>query len=86
MRNYFIGWSQSDLEAELRTAQKELAGGAQLTGGNAGDQSFTQEGRVKLEDRIANLYYALNKLDAAKYPAADCNPTTRTQAVFRDCH
>ena len=84
MRNLFIGWSKADLEAALRTAQEELAAGAQLTQGNAGDQGFQQESKMNLEARIANLYYALNKLDPDKYPVADCNPARRTQLIFRD--
>jgi hypothetical protein len=82
MRNYFIGWTQADLETALRAAQQELANGAGLTGGNAGDQSFTQEQKVHLEARIANLLYSLHKLDPVTYPVADCNPARRTQVVF----
>lgn len=84
MRNLFIGWSQVDLETALRAAQEELASGAALTGGTAGDQAFTQESKMNLEQRIANLLYALYRLDPVTYPATDCNPTTRTQAIFRD--
>lgn len=84
MRNNFIGWSQADLETALRAAQQELANGAQLTEGSAGDQSFTQEAKINLEARIANLLYSLYKIDPVKYPVADCNPTRRTTAVFQD--
>lgn len=84
MRNYFIGWSQAELETALRTAQEDLANGAQLTQGGAGDQTFQQESKAALEARIANIYVALFALDPITYPAAHCNPTSRTLGVFRD--
>jgi hypothetical protein len=82
-RNYFIGWTKPDLETALRAAQEELAAGAALTGGAAGDQSFTQlPGNLEL--RIQRLYYALHVADPVKYPESHCNPTNRTQVVFND--
>jgi hypothetical protein len=84
MRNLFIGRSQTWLEEQLAAAQEELANGSTLQQGGAGDAQagFVVQGRP--EERIKNLLFALWLKDPVTYPAADCNPATRTQVVFRD--
>lgn len=84
MRNFYIGWSRAELEAALRTAQNDLAAGASLTGGAAGDQNFTQLADPNTEATIARLLYALFLIDPEAYPARDCNPASRTRVVFQD--
>jgi len=86
MRNFYIGWSRADLETALRAAQEELAAGSVASGGAAGDASFQRfvDGKANIEERIANLLYSLYLIDPVAYPARDCNPTRRTQVMFRD--
>jgi hypothetical protein len=42
------------------------------------------DGKANIEERIANLLYSLYLIDPVAYPARDCNPTRRTQVMFRD--
>lgn len=83
-RNYFIGWSQADLETELRKAQTDLSKGSTFQGGQAKDTNINRHVQISPEDRIDRIYFALNKLDPVTYPSADARPTRVATAVFRD--
>ena len=67
--NYFVGWTQTELEAELRRAQAELGAGASVGSVGAGDTQaqFSKEHSAK--ERIEMLLKALNALDPTTYPA-----------------
>lgn len=76
--NYFIGWTQARLEAELTKAQQELAAGASIQSGSGGDTSFSQISQIPIQQRIEMLYRALNALDSTTYPAASITRHDRT--------
>lgn len=80
--NYFIGWSQKDLEAELRSAQEDLAAGSSTIQAGAGDA--TQQSRVEksIEERIRMILASLNKLDPDRYPLGQITALTQTRAGF----
>lgn len=80
--DYFIGWSQEDLEAELRAAQEDLAAGKSTTQAGAGDASVQNRVEKSIEERIKLLYRALNKKDAIKYPIAQITAITQTKAAL----
>lgn len=80
--NPFIGWTQTDLETELRKAQEELASGVQIHTSGAGDVSASGIAQRSAEVRISMLLVALNRLDPVKYPAADIFRPTRTIATM----
>lgn len=80
--NYFIGWDLKDLEAELRSAQEDLAAGKQIIQSGAGDATMQNRIEKSAEGRIQMLLRALNKLDPEKYPADAINPITQTRADF----
>lgn len=80
--NPFIGWSQADLETELRKCQEELAAGSQLVSAGAGDVNSTRLAREDAGSRIAIILRALNKLDPDTYPLNQITRPTRTVAMF----
>jgi len=84
--NPFIGWTQADLETQLRAAQEELAAGKMLTSNSVGDTSFTAEREGSIIKRIEQIYRALNVLDSDTYPLASIvspNRGTITSADYR---
>jgi len=80
--NYFIGWSQEDLEGALREAQEDLAAGKSTTQAGAGDASVQNRVEKSIEERIKLLYKALNAKDAKKYPIDQITAIDRTRVVF----
>lgn len=79
--NPFIGWSQADLETELRKAQQELADGVQIHTTGSGDVSASGTVQRSAETRISQLLLALNRIDPVTYPAADIFRPTRSVAI-----
>lgn len=80
--NYFIGWSQSQLETELRAAQEDMAAGKQIVQSGAGDASMQNRIEKSVEQRIQLLLKSLNALDPDTYPISDVTAITTTRAVF----
>lgn len=78
MFNPFIGWSQADLEAELRTAQQDYLAGTQITSVGAGDTNVSSQTQHGILTRIRMIYYALYLLAPATYPIASIIPIDRT--------
>jgi len=83
-RNYFIGWSQADLETELRKAQVDVSKGSTFQGGQARDTNINRHVQATAEDRVDRLYFALNALDPVTYPTNLTRPTRVTKAIFAD--
>lgn len=80
--NYFVGWSQKDLEAELRAAQEDLAAGKSLIASRAGDVGTNSQIAESAQNRIKMLLAALNKIDPTNYPVADITAITSSRACF----
>lgn len=80
--NYFIGWSQEDLETELRAAQEELARGKNFSEIASEGTSSRAEIETKAKERIELLLEALYLLDPDTYPLTSISRTTRTKGVF----
>lgn len=76
--NPFIGWTQAQLEAELRSAQEDYAAGTQITSVGAGDTNVSAQMQHGILERIETLYRALNLLDPTTYPIASILPTRQT--------
>ncbi len=80
--NYFIGWSQGDLEAELRAAQEDLAAGKVLTQNRAGEAGSSSQVDQSAQQRIQLILKALNLLDPETYPLDQVTAVTTTRACF----
>jgi hypothetical protein len=80
--DYFIGWDQTDLETELRKAQKELAAGKTITGTGAGDTNTNKAVQIEILARIEMILAKLSLLDPVTYPPASVNPTRVTKIAF----
>lgn len=80
--NYFIGWSMEELEAELATAQEDLAAGSALTRAGAGDTMSENIVNKSPEARIRMILKALNLLDSVKYPIDQVTAITETRVAF----
>jgi hypothetical protein len=80
--NPFIGWSQQDLERELRRAQEDYAAGASVESAGSGDVNSRSRIDASPLQRIRQIYAALYALDPEKYPAAAIRPITQTRIVF----
>ncbi len=80
--NPFVGWTQAELEVELRSAQEELAAGASIGEVSAGDTSTRFDRQLSIERRIQQLYIALNALDSATYPLSSIVQPDRARVVF----
>jgi hypothetical protein len=80
--DYFIGWTQVELETELRRSQEELARGKSITQASAGDSSFQFKLEQTIRERISMLLFKLNQLDPDTYPTSSTRPIRRTQVVF----
>lgn len=73
------------MEAELRTAQEDLAAGSAISRTGAGD-TMTESRLDKSPDtRVKILLKALNKLDPDRYPIADVSPIDRVRVRFDYC-
>ena len=80
--NAFIGWTQADLETELRRAQEDLAAGKTISENRSGDVMKRETVEASAMTRIRQLLIALNKLDPVSYPASSISPANRTRATF----
>lgn len=80
--NYFIGWSQADLETALRRAQEDLAAGKSIESTRAGDVGKTERHEKDIETRIELILSALSKIAPELYPAAETRKVTRAKANF----
>jgi len=80
--NYFIGWSQEDLEAELRVAQEDLAAGKATSRAGAGESNTESRIEKTIEDRIRLIFRALNALDPDTYPIDQITPSSVVQVTF----
>lgn len=76
----FIGWTQVDLEAELRTAQMDLAAGSQVVSVGGGDSNVSAMQQVSIIQRIEALYKKLWEFDPVTYDPAKIKTLTRTVA------
>lgn len=84
MVNYFIGWTQADLEAELRSIQEDMAAGNQVVSVGAGDTNVSTQTQLGLWERWKRVYYALFLLDSTTYPFSNLEVNDRTVFVHRD--
>lgn len=80
--NPFIGWSQQELEAELRRAQEDYAAGASIESAGSGDVNSRNRQEASAVQRIEQLYRALSAIDPEKYPAAQIARIKSTRIVF----
>jgi len=80
--NYFIGWTQSELELELRAAQEDLAAGKATISAGAGDANTASRIEKSCEERIRMILQALNKLDPDTYPLDQITPISETRIAF----
>lgn len=80
--NPFLGWSQQELETELRRAQEDYAAGASLESTGSGDLQSRNRIETSAVKRIEQLYRALSALDPERYPASQIARTTSTRIVF----
>jgi hypothetical protein len=80
--NPFIGWSQAELESALRAAQDDFAAGKTLSSVGGGDANSTKLVQMTPEQRIRQIYQALNFLDPDTYPKNQLSRVTRTQIQF----
>jgi len=76
--NPFIGWSQTDLETQLRIKQEELARGVQITSTNSGDVSFQTVPTMSTMTAIELILRALYALDPTTYPIDEIVREDRT--------
>jgi hypothetical protein len=82
MLNLFIGWSQQDLETELRRAQEDIAAGKTITQNRSGEVGKVETVEASATARVRQILTALNKLDPATYPADQITPRNRMKAAF----
>lgn len=82
--NPFIGWTKSDLETQLRSAQEELASGKQITSSSVGDASFTLQSEMGVRQRIELILRALNRLDPVTYPIDQIVSVNRAKIASPD--
>lgn len=80
--NPYIGWTQAQLETELRSAQEELARGAAIVSAGAGDVSSSFQVQSSVERRIELLYRALYLLAPLTYPLASITRRDRTTPAY----
>lgn len=80
--NPFIGWSQDDLEAQLRLKQEDLASGKTVIEVAGGDTSGRKAVETSTLAVIQQLLIALNRLDPVQYPLDQIRRASRTRAVF----
>lgn len=80
--NYFVGWSQSDLERELRSAQEDLASGKSTIAAGAGGASTSSRVEKSCEDRIRMILKALSAIAPEAYPPEDISPANETRIAF----
>lgn len=80
--NYFLNRSQVTLEADLVTAQEELAKGKQRSSINTPHTGVSFATVASIEQRIRRILYALNRLDPDNYPDATTIPVTMAEAKF----
>lgn len=76
--NYYLNWTQEDLEKELRRVQERMSSGAfteTASGGVRGVKVF----EVSAEEVLERILYALSLLDSDKYPFEP--RITRTRAI-----
>lgn len=80
--NYFLNRSQGDLEADLVTAQNELAKGKVRASINTPHTGVSFSTVASIEQRIRRILYALNQIDPDAYPDATTVPVTMAEARF----
>ena len=80
--NYFIGWSQQDLEEALREAQEDLAQGKSTIAAQGGDSRIGSQVDLSAQERIKMILKALNLLDPDTYPIASVSSINTTRACF----
>ena len=80
--NYFIGWTQSELEEELAAAQEDLAAGKATIMAQAGEARSGRAVEESAVNRIKMLLRALNAVNPTAYPADQVTAMTSTRAAF----
>lgn len=80
--NYFLNRSQSDLEADLVSAQNDLAAAKQRTAVNTPHTGVQFQTEESITRRIRRILYALNQIDPTTYPDADTIPVTMAEVRF----
>ena len=80
--DYFIGWSQADLETELEAAQEDLLAGSSTIHAGAGSVTLGSKVNDTPQARIRLILLALNKRDPVTYPMSNIVPMTQARVVF----
>jgi hypothetical protein len=80
--NYFVGWSQEELEEELVAAQEDLAAGKSTVMAQAGEARSGSQVEISAQERIKQLLKALNLLNPTQYPIDQVTAVTCTRACF----
>lgn len=80
--NYFIGWTEKDLQAALRLAQEDLAAGK--TTSHASASGVAKESTVQMSPgaRIQMIGRALNRIDPVRYPLDQVTEISEVQVAF----
>ena len=80
--NPFLGRSQVQLEADLASAQADLAAGKQVSRATVPGIDVTNQMELTIYARIRFILLALNKLDPNAYPADQISPASTTRIAF----
>ena len=78
--DFYVGWTQAELEIKLRTVQEQLDGFVSATG--AGSTSLQRQQRESMEKTITRIYRSLNLRDPETYPLAKPQKRSRTRYVL----
>lgn len=80
--NPYIGWTEAELETELRNAQEEDLRGSQVVGSGSGDVNASFSPRKSASARIPQILMALHRLNPDDYPLYLITPTRRTVCIM----
>lgn len=79
--NPFVGWTETELLAQRRKIQEEIAAGGMLTQSSEGDVSASIMVTSGPVARLRMVMLALYKLNPDRYPMADI-PKNRSVAIM----
>lgn len=80
--DYLIGWTEAELETELRKCQEELVRGKSITQASAGDSTFQFLIEQKITERIQLILRKLSTINPTDYPPESTSAIRRTLVTF----